>query len=342
MVKSLKGNKRLRQVLGACAGVIVFGFATSAQATGVLDRVLGNVHDNVNSNLRKPVDESKSAAPKGYVHIKVLRGYLKVNGWDKDEIHVSGLLDEELKEFVFKVDGKDARIQVKIPSKSDGWSSEGSDLEIHVPEGSELEITSISTEIGVDNIQNGLEIGNVSGEIRVSDIGGRVEISTVSGDVDVRSAKDKVRIGAVSGDIEVSQVGSGRFGTVSGDLRLIEVGEELDLETISGDIEVDTGDIVQLSGQSVSGDVEITGVLKAEGVIDFDNVSGSIRMQLPLDTNARFDVETGSGGNIRNRLSDDEPKVSKYVRNESLRFSMGDGKGQVNLSTASGDITLAK
>lgn len=289
---------------------------------------------------RQAVDERKAAATDGFVGIKVLRGRLSVIGWDKKEIHVSGFLDEELREFVFEVDGNDARIEVKIPGKSDGWTDEGSDLAIHIPEGSNLDISSISADIRVNNIRNGLEVGNVSGDIIISDVKGRIEVSSVSGEVELRNAAGKAYISTVSGDIEAYHTGSGTYGTVSGELRLDGVGEELELKSVSGDIEVNSESYRQINGHSISGDVEISGELETGGSIEFDNVSGSIRLQLAGGIDAGFDIETGSGGSIRNRLTDDEPKVSKYVRNESLKFTLGEGRGEVILGTASGDITL--
>jgi len=89
--------------------------------------------------------------------------------------------------------------------------------------------------------------------------------------------------------------------------------------------------------RGVSTDVEARGL---GSDVEIGVVSGSIRLRLGGDINARFDVETGSG-NIRNRLSDDQPKVSKYVGDESLRFTLGEGDSRVTLSTRSGDISLS-
>lgn len=289
---------------------------------------------------RTPVDETKNAFSEGFVHIKVLRGRVEVNGWDQETIRVSGMLDEELREFIFDVDDDKARIEVKIPSKSDGWYDEGSDLKVFIPQGSDLQITAISTEIEVTQVLRGVEIGNVSGGIRVRNVGERLEIDTVSGDVQIWDARARFRVNSVSGDVEVEDALGGRLNTVSGSLRLDNAGEELHLGSISGEIEVDSPETVQIISQSVSGDIEITTHMKQDAVIELDTVSGDIRLEMSGDVNAQFDVETGAGGGIRNRLSSDEPRASKYVRNESLRFTLGNGKGEVTLSTASGDITL--
>jgi hypothetical protein len=121
-----------------------------------------------------------------------------------------------------------------------------------------------------------------------------------------------------------------------------DAGSEIDIETVSGEIYVKTGEAMELSGHTVSGDIDIATSLSTEGTVDLQTISGSIDLELPSDVNARFEVETGSGGQIRNRLTDDKPKISRYSRDSSLRFITGKGEGEVILSTASGRIVLGR
>ena len=50
------------------------------------------------------VDESLSASEFGIVEIINTRGTIKIEGWDNDEIHVEGELDDLAEELIFKVD----------------------------------------------------------------------------------------------------------------------------------------------------------------------------------------------------------------------------------------------
>ena len=215
-------------------------------------------------------------------------GEVSVKGWEQNKVGIKGLLDEELEEFIFDIDGSETEIKVRIPRNNSSWyNRKETDLVIHVPENSKLEISGVSLEVNAEGTRNGVEVG------------------VVSGDVSLEGGNDRIV-----------------------------------LQTVSGDIEIVYTDFIEVSGHSVSGDVEIRGQMKTGGVVEFDNVSGSIRLGLQGDINARFDIETGSGS-IRNRLSDDKAKASKYVRDESLRFVLGDGLGDVVLSTRSGDITIS-
>jgi DUF4097 and DUF4098 domain-containing protein YvlB len=164
----------------------------------------------------------------------------------------------------------------------------------------------------------------------------------VSGDVTLASADGRIRARSVSGEIGVRDAsGDGSYHTVSGSIVVRSSGQELDLETVSGDIDVVLKQFSDLVGNTVSGDIEISGDLQSGGSVDLESVSGTVELSLNEGADARFDVETGSGGRIRNRLTNDQPKVSKYSRDSRLRFVMGDGSGEVVISTASGRVVLA-
>ncbi|MBJ39311.1 MAG: hypothetical protein CMD83_12745 [Gammaproteobacteria bacterium] len=127
---------------------------------------------------------------------------------------------------------------------------------------------------------------------------------------------------------------------MSGGVVLRNAAEDLKLESVSGDIEVEADRLIAVLGHSISGDVDISGTLASTGVVEFDTVSGNIRLRMPDASDARFNVHTGAGGSIRNRLTGHKPSRSKYARDETLKFVSGEGNGEVVLSTGSGDIIL--
>lgn len=291
---------------------------------------------------RQAVDETKAAKPDGFVMVSVIRGEVRITGWDRNEVKVEGLLDEKLEQFVFEVNEEETRIEVRIPRDHGGWGGRsGSDIHVHVPRSSHVDFSGVSTDVDVREVAGSVEIGTVSGDITL--VGGRdrVELQTVSGEIQMRGTVGRMRINSVSGDIEsYDSTGQGSFTTISGDVLVENGGEELEIESVSGNLEVVNEMLTVVKGHSVSGDIEVTGKLRPEGDVEFDNVSGSIRLNLQGAVNARFDLETGSGS-IRNRLSDDKPKASRYIRDEHLRFELGDGSAEVILNTRSGDIMLS-
>ena len=157
----------------------------------------------------------------------------------------------------------------------------------------------------------------------------------------MRDVNGRTRATSVSGDIECYRcAGKGLYQTVSGGVVLPNAAQDLKLESVSGDIEVEADHLMAVSGHTISGDVDISGTLARRGTVEFDSVSGNIHLCLSDASDARFNINTGAGGSIRNRLTEHEPGRSRYARDESLKFVAGEGSGEIVLSTASGDITL--
>lgn len=289
------------------------------------------------------VNKSLDAQPDGFVSINVMRGEVDIIGWDKPQVQVKGKLDEDTEEFIFESSGNETRIHVKVRDRnSSGWySNYASDLTISVPAGSQVEMGGVSTDVNARELVSGVEIHVVSGDLRVDGGVSRIDLQTVSGDIVLKNSTGRVNVKTVSGNVETYKtVGDASYSSVSGDIYVEDAGKDIRLESVSGDIEVQTGDMAAVGGHSVSGDIEIEGEPLARSAIEFDAVSGSIRLNLKGDVDARFDIETGSGS-IRNRLSDHKPKVSKFLQEETLRFTLGEGSGQVTLTTRSGDISLS-
>lgn len=293
--------------------------------------------------LAENVDETKPVDDDGLVTIKVVRGLVDVIGWDESQVRVVGTLDEDLEEFIFEVEDDHTHIEVKIEDKNAGnWyeRNRGSELSVYVPQMSEVEVGGVSTDVSVNGVDGEVGISVVSGEVQVGAGEGDVELNAVSGNIDVAGRAGDVQASSFSGDIVASDNGgSGEFGSVSGDLIVRNAGLALELSTISGDIEVVTGNVDTAEGQSVSGDIDLEVDVEDADNIELESISGNIDLRLGGDIDARFALETGSG-RIKNRVTDDEPDVSRFVRDESLRFTIGDGDTQIELSSQSGDLTV--
>ncbi|XOV89049.1 MAG: DUF4097 domain-containing protein [Pseudomonadota bacterium] len=292
---------------------------------------------------RERVSESRDVASNGFVRILVVRGEIDIQGWDNARVTVDGLIDEQAEEFVFETRGDDTTIEVKLPRNLNSWCcQDGSELRIRVPRDSRVDVSVVSTDVTLDNVRGGTEIAGVSGDLRVSNLADRVEVTSVSGDIELASATGRIELKSVSGDLTVNDLaGDISLHSVSGNVVARNLGEELDIESVSGDVEVVDARFVEFNGHTVSGDADIRGSLLDGGSLDFDSVSGRIRVRFSGPLDARFDVETGSGS-IRNGVSGDKPLKSKYARDETLRFVFGEGMGEVRLGSRSGNVILSR
>lgn len=293
---------------------------------------------------RQKVDETKPAASDGFVKIIVVRGRVKVDSWDKDKIQVTGLLDEKTQQFIFDVDKSRTTIEVRLPRQvTDGWwHGQGSDLTVHIPKKSHLDVSVVSADCQVSGIDGSTEASTVSGDLSVDNVKQRVNLVTVSGDVKLRHATGRVSVKSVSGDVAVyNSRGGFKLHSVSGDVIGHDISDDFDLQSISGDVEMSDVEFKQVSGSSVSGDVDINGTMQPSGGVDLDSVSGSVKLSFKGNVDARFDLDAGNGS-IHNGISDDKPEQSRYTHNETLQFVQGKGKGDVSISTRSGDIILER
>lgn len=266
------------------------------------------------------VDETKVAETDGRVLIHNVRGEIRVHGWDKSEVRVQGDLDDRTEEFIFEVNGPVTEIRVKIPSHT--RFGDGSDLDIYVPQQNKVKFNGVSTDLVISQIEGGVSIHSVSGEVVADNIKNHVEINTVSGEVQVLRSDGRLNIVSVSGNLDLDSKAT-----------------EVNLNTVSGDVNADLEEFESLTSSTVSGEIEINGLLSPSGDISMASVSGDIQLMLDSPVDARISVKTGPGGDITNGLTDDDP-VEMFPAQMKLQTTSGDGSGRIKISTVTGDVRL--
>lgn len=267
------------------------------------------------------VDKTLPAAASGSIKIVNTRGEVEITGWDRNEIHIEGELDDLAEGLIFEVKGDRARIKVKLPRRNVNWG-DGSDLKIHIPMNSKVDFDGVSTDTTIETVSGGLRVRSVSGDITAKGIENQVHINTVSGNIEVSDSSGNAHISTVSGEIQLEMSSS----------RII-------LNTVSGEIEAKFEEFTMLRANAVSGDIEVEGKLIGDGKVELSSVSGDLSLRLESPVNAYLRVETGPGGDIENSLSDHEP-VDTFPARKKLEVRLGDGSGQINLRTISGDVRI--
>jgi len=113
-------------------------------------------------------------------------------------------------------------------------------------------------------------INTVSGEQQVEGVRGRQRLQSVSGSIDTE-VFDEFEIETASGEISVQGHGGqalARVTTVSGDVRLEDIGSELELNTVSGDMNVRARSIQRARINTTNGDLDFTAALAPDARID--------------------------------------------------------------------------
>ena len=85
------------------------------------------------------VDEQRPLAADGTVVIEIGNGALRVMGWDKATVSVTGTLNSDAERLSVRGDRSKTRVEV-VPLRHDHPA--GADLEVHVPAGSRVEVES--------------------------------------------------------------------------------------------------------------------------------------------------------------------------------------------------------
>lgn len=274
--------------------------------------------------VAEEVNRTLDAASDGTVHISNIAGEVKVNGWSRNEVEVTGELGRNVEELIFERDGNRVTIKVKVPRN--GGRGIESDLHIQVPEASSL------------------DVGTVSADINVSDVRGEQRLNTVSGDINTENFGSDLAIEAVSGDIEVAGQQSDTetdVNTVSGDITLFRIAGSVEAETVSGDLIIDEGSFDRVTANAVNGDILFQAGLRDGGRFQAETVNGSVDVSFTEVVAGRFEIDTFNG-KIDNCFGPKAERTSKYTPGWELSFEEGDGNARVEISTLNGSVKICR
>ena len=276
--------------------------------------------------LAEDIDQTQDADANGQVEIFNLAGDIEIIGWSKKQIQVTGTIGDDVEEFIFDRDGNTTTIKVKVPDRIHGHKDVTSDLVIHVPQGSSIEVSGVSSDISSEGVQGEQELQSVSGDIEIEIFSSDVSAETVSGDVDAVGSNK---------DAEAS------LETVSGDVSAEGLSGEIKAGSVSGDVDVEQGDFVRARVETVNGDITYIAALRPDGKVDVETVNGTVDVTFVGEVSARFDIETFNG-RIKNCFGPEAQRTSKYAPGWELSFTEGDGNGRVTIATLNGGLRLCK
>ena len=230
---------------------------------------------------QQTVDERRQIFPDASIKISNVAGKVTVVGTSAAELHVTGTMDSNLK---LEITGKNNQISVEVvyPKSS---SSEGAFIEVQVPNGSNVLVSTISADIDMRDLKQPCKATSVSGDINIIEGIERAATNTVSGDIEIRS-----------------KVSSLQMETVSGNITVHDASERISSSSVSGDMTIAAGSVVQIAVNSVSGNItlNVNGSLAAAGRIEAQSHSGDVHLTLPSGTDAEVQVQRMSGSRIRN------------------------------------------
>ncbi len=208
-------------------------------------------------------------------------------GWDRDEIEITGTVEEDVEGLDIDSDGERTHIEVELMHHRGGMHRAAADLEIRVPRDSRVEAESVSASLQVESIKGPVRIESVNGDVRIEGSVREVEVSTVASAIVVESDTDlsSGQFETVSGKIDfrggLSPDGRFSFESMSGSVTLrlpARTSAEFDVETFSGDIDNELGPPAERSGDWIPGKT-LSFSLGAGGArVSVESFSGRVRL----------------------------------------------------------------
>ncbi|RIQ35942.1 DUF4097 family beta strand repeat-containing protein [Jiangella rhizosphaerae] len=197
-----------------------------------------------------------------------------------------------------RVEHRPGALRIEVPRTTSLLGRSASvDVAVTVPAGSTVDAQAASGDIRLDG-----RFADVTGKCGSGDVAvdtcDDVRVSTGSGDVyvtecagaSVRTGSGSIRLGTAaggvdlesgSGDIEVEQpVRDGRISAASGDVRVATVEGRVEVKTASGDITAHRALEGELRARTASGDVSVGIVAGTAANLDVSSISGSIHSEL--------------------------------------------------------------
>lgn len=281
----------------------------------------------------------KSIAVDARVNVKlcVAEGRVKINGWERSEIRTFvGAGSAVGYKILQKSKTGDTPVWVEIlgfdaaknrePNPDECLS--GETIEIDVPRGAAVSITSRESETIVDSVDK-VTVENVGGDIFLSNIGRGIQAKTYEGDVTVEKSAGAMTLAATSGNIIVLDVAPG------------EVGDVLRAKTNSGAIIMQRAEHRQIEAISNSGAIKFTGALLSGGQYTFNAFNGAVNLLIPQNSSSKINASYGFG------TFDSQIPLQTIVKSapagaQNLSAQIGAGDAALNLSTYSGTIRIRK
>jgi DUF4097 and DUF4098 domain-containing protein YvlB len=300
------------------------------------------------AGAQRQVNARHDASGSGTVDININTGSLRVVGWGRNEVQVTGTLGREGDRVVLEGSGRTTEVRVAGGRGRSGPAT----LEVRVPAGSSVSVTAgaapvtitgvngaveTTSQAGVTTIQGNprsIEATGQQGGITVNAQTDHVTLTTMAGPIRVAgTVRQRAEISSMAGAVELSgSVGEADIHALNGAVRVANVtGGRVEINSVAGSVTVN-GSRLRGNVETVTGSVSISGTLG--GALEVTSHAGSVELRLPASTAADVTVTSFSGG------VDSDWRLRREGR--EWHGTLGRGGPRVNITTFSGAVKLTR
>jgi hypothetical protein len=244
-------------------------------------------------------------------------GSITVTAWNENKVRVQSTSSSD----PFEVDV--GSITIDVNSHGGRYGGPGdAELTIQVPAWMDLELSGNEVDLTIRGARGAISASTVQGRVSIEGGEGSVEATSVEGDIDVTNVKGRIEVSTTEGQITVTNAG----------------GEGLDLESVDGDIDMSGITALNVSANTVDGQISWAGTLAPTGSYRFSSHDGDVVLRISGEPDATISVDTYDG-----TLDSDWPLTIKSGGNRNRKtFTLGSGRTRVELSSFDGNISLRR
>lgn len=270
----------------------------------------------------EPIDQTIEAKEDATILVENVAGVVRVTGWDRPEVEVTGELGEGADRVVVSAEYGRVLVRVLMPRSS---TTANTELIIRAPAKNRLEVETVSASV---------EIIGMTGSQRLNTVSGHVTTFTAGEDLEIKSASGNI---TVKGNGKTSD---SRVSSVSGDVTIKGVTGEVHAKSVSGDVLLEGIAISQARMSSTTGDLRLDASVNSDPQLILDSISGNTEIEINGELSGEFDLKTTSGE--ISTCFGLEPVRDEYGAGQTLRLNEDEGEAQVRVKSMSGDINICR
>lgn len=313
--------------------------------------MIGFVSASYCSEIKKVEEKTFKMDPGGYISVTGDEGFIKINSWDKPQVHLVmtkrawGKSEEEaeqnLKKMEIRIHESNDRLEIELVKVRDGKHYSFWDIFDPDTWGEHRRSPMVDFELTVPREIN-LNLNNDEGDVTVKSIVGDIEISLDEGDIEISDIEfNELNLSLDEGDIEGINLNNpdGRLSIEvdEGDINLDDINiRRLRIESDEGDIWIKNMSCRSCNISTDEGDVELDISLKENDRYRVTADEGSVAFYLPRNSDVKLDLET-EDGSIR---SDFDVRIVKKDDYRICRDRIGSGNALIEVYTDEGTIYL--
>jgi hypothetical protein len=255
----------------------------------------------------------------GSLRIQVPVGTVRIIGWDRDSVLVSGTIAPGGGSWYGGGRGRAGKLGLETRDQS--GTGPGADVEIRVPAHARLWVKTVSAGVNIEGSQGEVDCISVAGSLRIEGQPRVLSAETMDGIVVVEGATGVMRIRTGGGNISIRGPG--------GDITASSVG---------GTVEVTADKLERARLESVTGAVRFSGNIVRGGALEAETHSAEVMLRFLGGLDAEVTMVSVTGQAF-NKLTE---KGSAQPRGKTAVFVAGEGGAQVSARSFKGNVIITR